>query len=199
MLTPTQIGRFIANKDFRRLIDRLLSNGRCHSRRAQARLHEPEALEVAAIGLGLQRICELAYWSVPDGSDLAHQLLRLQRRDGSFGQRHAVADSQHLIEGSAVALRALIEWLDAFDHREDERSLLEQSIERGLLALKREWRQRETGDSNDLAWAIVLWQMGDEDRARERLPMTAIRKRLSSVSPALLADDLTRLALTMAA
>ncbi|HVP73689.1 MAG TPA: hypothetical protein VMS30_08120 [Phycisphaerales bacterium] len=189
MLSPNQIGRFIANEDYRRLVDRLLTNGRCHSRRAQALLHAPESLEVAAIGLGLQRICELAYWPVPDGSELAHRLMRLQHRDGLFAGQ---------IGASAVALRGLIEWSGGFDQREDECLLLERSVERGVRALAAAWSGAAL-DSESLAqWAIVLWQLGDSSEVLAPL-LQSIRKAVAASDPHLLCDDLTRLALTMAA
>ncbi len=198
MLSPSQIGRFITNEDYRRLVDRLLSNGRCHSRRAQAVLHVQESLEVAAIGLGLQRICELAYWPVPEGADLAHRLLRLQPRDGLFGPPHSMPNAAPIIAASAVALRGLIEWNGAFEHREDERPLLERSIDRGLRALASVWSGAAT--SRELVpWAIVLWQLGDSEQALATLPAKWIRSAVAAADPGLLHDDLTRLALTMAA
>ena len=198
MLSPSQIGRFIANEDYRRLVDRLMSNGRCHSRRARTLLNVSESLETAAIGLGLQRICELAYWPVPDGADLAHRLLRLQRRDGLFGP-HSVSNAGQLIGASAVALRGLIEWSAAFDHREGERLLLERSIVRGLRALASVWSGATPGGASLVPWAIVLWQLGDSSEALATIPMESIRKAVAAADQDLLHDDLTRLALTMAA
>jgi hypothetical protein len=48
-------------------------------------------------------------------------------------------------------------------------------------------------------WAIVLWQLGDCDDARTHLPIAEMRRSLTSRSTALVAEDLSRLALTMAA
>ena len=199
MLSPSQIGRFIANRDYRRLVDRLLNNGRCHSRRAQALLHAPESIEVAAIGLGLQRICELAYWPVPEGIEFSHQLFRLQRRDGLFGPAHSNPSDGWIVAASAVALRGMSEWSAAFEHREDERLLLERSIARGLGAIASVWSCAATGGESLAPWAIVLWQLGDNEQALAILPLRSIRNAIATADPDLLRDDLTRLALTMAA
>lgn len=205
MIAPSQIVGSIDNQKHRVLIDRLLSNGRCHSAVAQRVLRQPESLMPSAIGLGLQRIGELAYWALPEGVDLAHRLLRLQRRDGLYGSNSAEID--HLIGPTAIAVRALVDWLSHFNHDEAERALLQQSVERACLALcvafERESHDvrdaREQHETEDARWAIVLWQLGDCEAACARLPMHEIHDRIKTSSPAFRADDLSRLALTMAA
>jgi hypothetical protein len=198
MIAPSQIVRFIDNRNHRTLIDRLLSNGRCHSPMARHVLHAPGAQAAAAIGLGLQRIAELAYWALPEGVDLAHRLLHMQRRDGHFGL--ATADIDDIIASTAIGIRALTDWLANFKHDDAERSLVHRGVDRACLAL----RVAFNGESNDeapnpAAWAVVLWQLGDCDIACKRLPLREIREHVRASDPEFRADDLSRLALTMAA
>lgn len=199
MMTAEQIIRSIENQEHRRLVGRLLSNGRCLSRRAHEILHSNGALEPSAIGLGLQRICELTYWPLPAGAEIAHRLMWLQRRDGLFGAAHSTSPQDQLIAGSAVALRGLIDWATAFAHREDERSLLQAAIHRGLTSIASSFDEAPSASSREVSWAVVLWQLGDCDIASECLPLRSMRERVAASSPELLRDDLTRLALTMAA
>lgn len=199
MLSPVQIVRSVEGRDHRRLVDRLLANGRCHSRLAGDALRQPEALMPAAIGLGLQRICELAYAPVPEGSDLAHRLIRLQRRDGLFGPPHSISGPQHLIAGTAVALRGMIDWRHQFQHRDDESALLDQCIDRALDAIAWLFHADADAEVDEAALAVALWQLGDCERAGARLPMAKIRLRITQAAPEFLRDDLPRLALTMAA
>ncbi len=197
MLTPSQILRSIESREFRRLIDRLLTNGRCHSQHARRLLQQPAGIEAVAIGLALQRIGELAYWAVPEGSDLAHRLMRLQRHDGSFSD---VACEQHdasHVAATAIALRGLVHWRTAFTHREDEAALLDRAITRGFRALSSSLA--ESHDISEIALAVVVWQLGDCELAGTHLPMSDLQSRLASAESVFLRDDLPRLALTLAA
>jgi hypothetical protein len=202
MITQTQIVRLIEAQEYSRLADRLLSNGRCHSAQAIDRLARPEAAAPVALGLGLQRLCELTYWPHPHGAGIAHRLVRIQRRDGSFvSGTESSADATLAV--TATALRGLIDWLAQHDHsgRNDDRlALIRNSIDRAWHALAAAFATARASDQWDhVAWAIVLWQLGDCDDARLNLPIDRIRREIEDSSAAPIADDLTRLALTMAA
>lgn len=199
MLNPNQIVRFIDSRNHRMLVDRVLVNGRCHSRLARSLLEQPEIIGVSALGLGLQRVCELAYWAVPEGAELAHRLIRTQRRDGLFvaGTSPTTLNASHLMASTAVAARGLIDWRSQFQHRDEEAALLDACISRALNALAAACRSTATADS--AALAVVLWQLGDCEQACLRIPLGSIRDSISHASPAFLRDDLPRLALTRAA
>jgi hypothetical protein len=202
MITQTQILRLVEAQEYSRLIDRLLSNGRCHSAQAIDLLGRPEAAAPVALGLALQRLCELTYWPHPHGAGLAHRLVRMQRRDGAFGGGlEPSADAT--LAATAAALRGLIDWLAQHNHsgRNDDRlALIRNSIDRAWRALATACATARASDQWDhVAWAIVLWQLGDCEDARLHLPIDRIRRQIEDSSAAPIADDLTRLALTMAA
>jgi len=185
-----------------------------HTEGLAAALQRAEAAAPAALGLALQRLCELDYASHPHGAHLAHAplahaplahtplahaLLRLQRREGLFGPEQVPAET--LIAASAVALRGLIDWSERFAEQDERAAIFRGAIQRGWCALSAAFvagtLQRRAWD--DVAWAIVLWQLAECPEAHQRLPIAAIRRRLTSEPAALTAsDDLTRLALLAA-
>jgi hypothetical protein len=198
MISAIQILRLAGSNEYRRLVERLLSNGRCHSSLAMSVLRNAETAAAAGLGLALQRLCELAYWPHPDGAALAQKLVRLQRRDGLFG--HGLARDTDVIAASAIALRGLIDWASQFPPDDNRLALVRQSIDRAWRAIAAQSTDaKDEREWNEVTWAIVLWQLGECDEARARLPIRQIRSRITSASAALLADDLSRLALTMAA
>ncbi len=203
MITQTQILRMVESQAFARLVDRLITNGRCHSPVAIKMLQQPETAGPAALGLALQRLCEITYWPSPDGTALAHRLVRMQRRDGVFCGG-ASADSGARVAATAVALRGLIDWVTQHNDQratggnDDRLAIIRKAIARAWEALAREWRDARTrGKCDEAVWAIALWQLGDCDDARKHLPIDEIRRNVIASSAALLADDLTRLAITL--
>lgn len=198
MLKPSQILRSFDSCEYRRLIDRLLTNGRCHSRQASRLLHEDEVIMPAAAGMALQRICELAYWAVPEGCDLAHRLLRLQQRDGTFSCPSANLDWSAKIAATSVALRGLADWRMGFSHHPAELAMLDQAIERACTALASLITTNFEG-MGDALRALVLWQLADCNQACASLPLRDMHNRLAKADSDFLRDDLSRLALTMAA
>jgi hypothetical protein len=110
MLTLSQIERLLDAGHYGVLLDRVLANGRCHERELRQALRCPGVLAAAALGMALQRVCELSYGPSPLAARLADRLLDLQQVDGGFGpDRDTPAAARDAILASAIALRGLLD------------------------------------------------------------------------------------------
>ncbi|MHC5114108.1 MAG: hypothetical protein ACYTGP_06740 [Planctomycetota bacterium] len=109
MMSLRQIEQLIERKSYRRLLDRLLDNGRCVRQHVRRRLHEPPYLVGTALGLALQRVCELSYGPSEIGARLAEEVrLRLGMAVEALTSANASPDA---LASAAVALRGLRDWL----------------------------------------------------------------------------------------
>lgn len=178
MISIRQIGRLLSQQSYRQLADRILANGRCHCDALRAALLEPPRVRPVALGLALQRSCELAYGRDAQVDDLAAALLATQRPDALFDVHGDCA-------GTATALAGLLIW----------RSFREQSgcpiddgdyaaIERGLDALARAL-QHETDamhrrSERSTILSAVLWQLGHWGDFRRRV---SVRQLLHAAEP----------------
>lgn len=173
MLNLVQIDRLAEQGAWERLIERVLQNGRGNDLLMRLCLTREEAIAPAAIGLALQRVCELTYGPTGFGFGLVAQLLHLQREDGSFMSADIDTNEMDGVArrsspaATAIAIRALLEWKQQcastgydFDPRIDV------AIERGLFSLA--CRQREDGGFSeiDAESALVLWQLGGKSEFR---------------------------------
>jgi hypothetical protein len=201
MMTQERIVQDLERRDYQRLARNLLRNGRCHSRSAEAMLCLPGLVPSVGLGLALQRLSEIAYRPHPLATTFAHRLARMQQQDGLFGTGSAA------VAATAVALRGLVDWLNEQvdgESREGD-AVIRETIARAWKGLARRWTGswRRTGTktmtADDACWAVVLWQLGNVPHASAHLPITEIRRALARSSSVLRTDDLSRLALTMAA
>lgn len=85
MLNPSRLARLVEQGQFDRLLDCVLRNGRHASEPVRRRLSDPRALRAAALGLALQRACELAYAPVDEVMNLLDAVRAEQRPEGFFG------------------------------------------------------------------------------------------------------------------
>lgn len=195
MISENQIDRLIRGGEDRQLADRILANGRCPWPAVRRWLRERAAARPLALGLAVQRLCELCYGPSPQATSLVERLLVLQQPEGFFGR-----DGQPCLAATAVAGRALLDFaahqrqaglapsprvLNAFDH--------------AIKALAA-W---PTGSLDPWIAGVVLWQLGDQPDCRTRL---ARHRLVELVSAGLLGmprqaglRDLGRIALAMAA
>src|SRR5690606_18238521 len=84
MINILQIDRLVEQRAWERLIERILQNGRGGSLHVRLRLARREAAAPAALGLAIQRLCELTFGPTPIARGLVAQLLHLQDRSGGF-------------------------------------------------------------------------------------------------------------------
>ena len=225
MLAANQIARLLESKDFAQLVDRILTNGRCRSLLARQMLRQAGVVKVAAIGLGLQRIIELTYRPTPMADSLATMLLELQLESGLFNvvldgdgcgdeRRSAVApfrpgavapvrEQLGVLGASAVAIHGLIRWRRQSEcARAANLAVASTAVERGLDAIAEVFdRHKETGQWADFAvdWAIVLWQLGDIEAFRARVPIDELLDMLDAGDANLLHDELCKHAQAVAA
>ena len=198
MISRRQIERMACAESYRRLAERILANGRCHSRAARERLCGPDAAAPAALGLALQRLAELTYGQEPLGDALARRLRGMQQSDGLFGETAVPS-----VAGSAAAMKGLMVWGD----REAELGRAAdaetaEALRRGLRAICAEIdAPLSRVDEQDLA--VILWQLGDRAAFREAAPVDRLVQRignaLASHSDEDDEDDLSRYAHATAA
>lgn len=167
MISTRQIDRLVKQHAYRQLACRILANGRCHCDQLQDALLEPHRVRPVALGLALQRCCELAYGRDAGADDLAATLLATQRADGLFDMHADIA-------GSATALAGLLTWRmfreqvdQPIDESEDE------AIERGLDGLARTVQHAvesmHAGSEQSTIISAVLWQLGHWGEFRRRV------------------------------
>lgn len=184
MLNLTQIERLAQTNGWERLVERVLENGRGGLLAVRMRLALEEAIGPAAIGLGLQRACELTYGPTPLLEGLAARLVHMQRQDGHFVSPDASPDSDGSSRrpspaATAIAIRALLAWRDLLEAVALDASAapLDRAIDRGLFALA--CAQREDGGFGRGACdliesAIVLWQLGGRSEFRRAVRYHAL-------------------------
>jgi len=194
MISQRQIQRMIECGAYRKLVTRVLANGRCQSETARVRLARADAAAPAGLGLALQRLCELAYGPCPTARDAAERLLRLQRRDGLFG---VGADGS--IAATAVVLRGLHDWAITQPSPVATGRAVRQAIDIAMNALiKRLTAQRDPlPDQTDVA--VLLWQLGTVPAFRKAAPPSLLAMRGGADGDHLRDDDLRRFARAAAA
>lgn len=150
MITRNRMLRLWHQRRHAALADRILENGRLPDARTRAYLLATEPIEVVALGLALQRLCELLHGVDGELRDLVDELLLHQAPDGSFGS----------LAATAVAVRAL---LDVLDGVVDADPGWLTSAGAGLSFLTRHQRADGLFDEGLLANEIVAWQLGASD------------------------------------
>jgi hypothetical protein len=201
MISQHQIVRLIEAREYRQLTDRILANGRCRSPLARRTLMQPDAAQVAAIGLAIQRVCEMSYRPDASAAGLVHRLLDLQREDGMFKMATG-ADEPATIAATAVAIRALVTHESLCDGLGLSTGVrINSAICRGLdtLAAAAQHCLAHNRIASPAAWAIVLWQLGDIAEFRNRVSMDALLDLLDATGAELIEDELSRYAHAMAA
>lgn len=199
MISHVQIDRMIELKEYRRLVERILDNGRSRSNMAKRVLSRPEAAGPAALGLSLQRLAELTYAPTATADRIARRLVVMQRRDGLFGYG-SDTPYETLLAATAAAVRGLIDY--AGHLRASGQPLnpsVNQALERGMDALANSFASLTNTTNGALGWAIVLWQLGDVQAFRQRVPVHQLLAMLNHAAVELIDDDLSRLATAMAA
>ncbi|MBL0928420.1 MAG: hypothetical protein IBJ11_12345 [Phycisphaerales bacterium] len=193
MLVASRIERLVAAGEFERLVDEVLRNGRPATLAARLRLTSSEAVEPAALGLGLARLVEVNYRPGSAECALARGLVDRQREDGAWGGDGARGS----IVGTAAAVKGLLALLRLVDPlgvgravvRSVDEGLVGQmrcAVERGLgwLASRGEaWPWLGIGEESEegavsegdggrgllgdsMESAVVLWLLSDEPWAR---------------------------------
>jgi hypothetical protein len=193
MLNLIQIRNSLRLGSCDRLIERILRNGRCPHPSARTVLCAADSARPAALGLALQRWCELT-WDVNEtAATIAGKLLAIQRPDGLFGDGPTGS-----IASAAVAVRGLLDWGERYESGgRGIPSELHTAAHRALHAIAAS--QDHTGllGGDPIASSIGLWQLGDQALARRKLNMPAL---LAAVNAASTSDsDLCRFAYAVAA
>lgn len=199
MISQPQIVRLIEAQEYRHLIDRILANGRCRSAAARRVLMRPECAAVAALGLALQRLCEITYRPTPAAQMLAQQLIALQRDDGTFGDPLEIS-AESSLAATAVALRGLIAHASQIELTGAAApESITTSIEDGVNALASQYHSMNDHGVHAVDWAIVLWQLGETPHLRDHVPVDHLLTMLDETATDLIEDDLCRYAHAMAA
>ena len=198
MISQNQIVRLLDGKEYRHLVERILSNGRCRSSAARSALTSQTAAEPAALGLGLQRLLELTYRPSPAADRICDRLIHMQQPDGLFTDSETRHES--LLAASAVALRALVMWIDLQRHAGRGVAVgASDAVSRGITALAERFSGGIDAHTDAVGWAIVLWQLGDVPAFRRAIPIDQLLEQLDESGTDLLEDELSRFAHAMAA
>jgi hypothetical protein len=191
MLSVPTMTRNVQAKHFRLLLDRVMGNGRRFPAAAAA-LARPDRIEVAAVGLALQRALELTYAVDSTAWELARRLIAKQREDGAFGSGSVVETS--------VAARALAELLARLERPQEV-----ELARRASLALQGglHWLAGELDDVMDsidgIDATVVFWQVSDCVICREALPVQRLREVVCGSPAAEEAGELHHLVRLLAA
>jgi hypothetical protein len=111
MLNLQQIERLIEANQYPHLIQRILANGREVDERVHRALLCPAIVAPAALGLALQRACELSYGPTDVVERIVARLLDLQHANGRFGSdRFTPRATGDAIIATAIALRGLLDY-----------------------------------------------------------------------------------------
>ncbi|MCP3904342.1 MAG: hypothetical protein GY715_11990 [Planctomycetes bacterium] len=180
MMSIRQIEQMIERKSYRRLVDRLLDNGRCVRHHVRRRLLQPEHLVGTALGLALQRVCEMSYGPCEIGARIAEEVRgRLAAATDALASPATISEA---LPAATVALRGLADWVGRDDHRvstasDDGR---DPTIRRALDAVTAVVGGADLARSDPVAVEIAEWQLGRmlgrmsgrmlvsrEDRARD--------------------------------
>jgi len=176
MISLNRIERLVCAGAWERIIDCVLDNGRSRNLALRLRLARAEAACPAALGLALQRCCELTYGPTPAAAGLAARLIHAQNDRGLWRPADAGGGgspggaSPGSLPAAAAALRGLIEYRrQRLEAAATVDPALETAIDRGLHALA--GHQGEDGLIGDdgVDAAIVLWQLGGVAAFRERV------------------------------
>lgn len=164
MISVARIERWAERGQFQALLDGVIQNGRAVPLAVRLRLSEPRTLEVAALGLGLQRVLELSYSPVPAAMLIGRQLA--ERLAGLSGEAMEDRPGPGAIAAGVVGLAGLRDQLRLFGHPGLER--LEGLIERALgeanhamleAAARSDLSAATRGLVGDgVESAVVLWQ-----------------------------------------
>lgn len=175
MISLHQIERLVEQEAYGRLVRRVLANGRCADSAVLTSLREPGVLRPAALGLALQRVCELSYEPSPTAIRLARLLLRMQTEDGRVGPLALCAAA------TAIAMRGLLELRELLEGLADHailREVTDAAIRRGIESLAARQRAGAIGsDTTDAA--IVLWQLGGSGQFREGVCMSKLMREVA--------------------
>lgn len=173
MINIPRLSHLADTQRFDRMLDEVARNGRPLPLAVRLRLSHAQCLPGAALGLALQRVCELTYRPTEASIRLLEGLLEARRDDGSFGPAAATAVA-------LAALCAVVHQLDALPGRASPRFIDEELERRARAAVPGAiaWLAalQDDGDEVDLFdeshglvgdevdSAIVLWQLGFEPR-----------------------------------
>ncbi len=208
MISQHQIARLIEAHEYRQLIERILSNGRCRSAMAKRMLTKSDAAPAASLGLSLQRLSEITYSPTELAGSLTRRLLSLQRDDGFFAEGNQTEAST--LAATAVALRGLItfnaqqQWTHSVNRLSlnpttDVLTAITAAINLGLAALANEYEKSHAPDTLAAGWAIALWQLGDVADFRRLISINDLLTALDESATDLVEDELSRYAHAMAA
>lgn len=199
MISQNQILRLVEAHEYRQLVDRILTNGRCRSQLARGMLNRPEAVPASALGLALQRLAELTYRPSELAEILARRLATLQRPDGLFG--HGISPSNEtLLAATATAVRGLMTTASHGPNASLEFcGPISIAIDRGLAALAQRYGDGQHVGVDAVGWAIVLWQLGDVPEFRRLVPVDDLLAMLDESETDVVEDELCRYAHAMAA
>ncbi len=106
MMNASRIDRLVRADRLEQLLEEVLSNGRRLPLAARAVLHDGPALEMAAIGLALQRLVELTYTPQALSVSLAERLAALLGEDQNDEPVNAAAGGARLV-ARAIATCAI--------------------------------------------------------------------------------------------
>jgi hypothetical protein len=174
MLNLPRLSRLVESGEFERILEEVSRNGRPLPIGVRLRLSEPAGLPPSAMGLALQRVCELTYRPTPLAVALARGILDRQDAGGLFGT----------LSATAVALAALFSFSDQlalltsaaaaerFGVDEDLARKVRRAVEAAVHRLHRAQEESPAGRlgepptliGDELDSAIVLWQLGLEPR-----------------------------------
>jgi hypothetical protein len=107
MISLPRIARLAEAREFDRLLDEVVRNGRPLPLAIRLRLSDPEALPAAAVGFALQRVVQLTYKPTPLSAMLARMLVEMQHEDGSFGPAGSTAIAVAALLSLADQVRSL--------------------------------------------------------------------------------------------
>jgi hypothetical protein len=107
MMNASRIDRLVRGDRLEQLLEEVLSNGRRLPLAARAVLHEPRALELASIGLALQRLVELTYTPQAGAVALAERLATGLHAAAAIDAAAERDSSSGLVAGGALVARAI--------------------------------------------------------------------------------------------
>lgn len=193
MIALTQIETMLAHRAFGQLVRRILENGRGASEPIRDRLLRPECVLPAALGLALQRGCELTYGPVPATLRLARRIVRLERPNGLFRAADRVvagADKANRPAGMAaiaVVVRGLIEFTHQLEAAgTDQGRRIGSAAARAIRALAAGQRSSGLIGRDAIDSAIVAWQLGGEAEFRRAVRFDALCRAMGSAAEGLL-------------
>lgn len=199
MLSTARIERLIALEAYGRLVRSILQNGRGGGQPLACRLTRPGTITPAALGLALQRHCELTYEPHRVAAGIAERLRGLQREDGLYGPGPAGC-----LAATAVAVRGLADWIQL--HQLAVKGPLppgalaaHRTIDRAVSAMGRLQDDDGALGADPLDAAIVIWQLGQLPAFRQAVRCDELLHWIDRASRSSLPPDLDRFAHAAAA